>query len=148
MSGRKSQNVNGNVRSRTEKVDTNVEQNVFDDLKAFENRLQEIVAYPKTRTRLWRVILGLIATWTVISTMRWLLDPLTQQVTFWESLMNHPAFVLSVLTLIILALTGVHHRIWASSIITTRAKTVLKDFNMSCDASGKLILKPRSGGLA
>jgi len=44
---------------------------------------------------------------------------------------------------VILLLTGVHKKVIATSIITLRARQVLSDFNMSCDDSGKLILRPR-----
>ncbi|GAU99026.1 hypothetical protein RvY_10086 [Ramazzottius varieornatus] len=133
---------NATIRAR-EKGDSNVEQNVLDDLKAFENRIQEIVAYPRKTARVWQIVLTMTSMLTVISTFRWLLDPLTQQVSFWQSLLNHPAFVLCTLCLVILFLTGIHHRVVASTIISTRVKTTLKDFNMSCDGKGKLILKPR-----
>ncbi|KAG8040638.1 hypothetical protein G9C98_002634 [Cotesia typhae] len=43
---------------------------------------------------------------------------------------------------IILFMLGVHGRVIAPSIITQRARSVLRDFNMSCDDTGKLILKP------
>lgn len=36
-----------------------------------------------------------------------------------------------------------HKRVIAASIITSRTREVLNDFNMSCDDSGKLILRPR-----
>lgn len=38
---------------------------------------------------------------------------------------------------------GIHKLVFAPKIITTRMRTVLNDFNMSCDDTGKLILKPR-----
>lgn len=43
---------------------------------------------------------------------------------------------------VILFMMGVHRRVIAPSIITQRARSVLGDFNMSCDDTGKLILKP------
>lgn len=43
---------------------------------------------------------------------------------------------------VILFMMGVHRRVIAPSIITQRARSVLSDFNMSCDDTGKLILKP------
>ncbi|XP_055329185.1 nuclear envelope phosphatase-regulatory subunit 1-like [Paramacrobiotus metropolitanus] len=142
---RKPQNYVANIRARGDRNEINTEQNVFDDLKAFESRMMEIVACPRSTTRKWQMVLALASVFTVISTARWLLDPLTQQVSFWQSLLNHPGFVLCTLILTILFLTGIHHRVVASSIISARVKTVLKDFNMSCDTNGKLILKPRSG---
>lgn len=43
----------------------------------------------------------------------------------------------------LLFLTGIHKRVVAPSIITQRTRVVLADFNMSCDETGKLILRPR-----
>lgn len=42
-----------------------------------------------------------------------------------------------------LFLFGIHKRVMAPSIIASRTRIVLSDFNMSCDETGKLILKPR-----
>ena len=44
---------------------------------------------------------------------------------------------------VVLFIMGVHKRVIAPSIITARTRIVLGDFNMSCDDTGKLILKPR-----
>lgn len=52
-------------------------------------------------------------------------------------------YLLHFILLVILLLTGVHKKVIATSIITSRARQVLTDFNMSCDDSGKLILRPR-----
>lgn len=38
---------------------------------------------------------------------------------------------------------GIHKLVIAPQIITSRTRNVLSDFNMSCDDTGKLILKPR-----
>lgn len=38
---------------------------------------------------------------------------------------------------------GIHKLVIAPQIITSRTRSVLSDFNMSCDDTGKLILKPR-----
>ena len=43
----------------------------------------------------------------------------------------------------LLFLAGIHKRVVAPSIITERTRLVLADFNMSCDETGTLILKPR-----
>ncbi|XP_048752417.1 nuclear envelope phosphatase-regulatory subunit 1-like isoform X1 [Ostrea edulis] len=60
-----------------------------------------------------------------------------------QSLMNHPFFTISCVFLIFLFLFGIHKRVVAPSIIASRCRQVLTDFNMSCDETGKLILKPR-----
>lgn len=44
---------------------------------------------------------------------------------------------------VFLFMMGVHRKVIAPSIITARMRFVLSDFNMSCDDTGKLILKPR-----
>ena len=38
---------------------------------------------------------------------------------------------------------GIHKRVVAPSIICSRTRQVLADFNMWCDDTGKLVLKPR-----
>lgn len=42
-----------------------------------------------------------------------------------------------------LFLVGVDNLVIAPKIITSRTRTVLVNYNMSCDDTGKLILKPR-----
>lgn len=73
----------------------------------------------------------------------WLIDPETQKVSFFTSLWNHPFFTISCITLIGLFFAGIHKRVVAPSIIAARCRTVLAEYNMSCDDTGKLILKPR-----
>ncbi|XP_035507772.1 nuclear envelope phosphatase-regulatory subunit 1 [Morone saxatilis] len=65
------------------------------------------------------------------------------QVSFFSSLWNHPFFTISCITLIALFFAGIHKRVVAPSIIAARCRTVLAEYNMSCDDTGKLILKPR-----
>uniref|UniRef100_W5MKX1 Nuclear envelope phosphatase-regulatory subunit 1 n=1 Tax=Lepisosteus oculatus TaxID=7918 RepID=W5MKX1_LEPOC len=65
------------------------------------------------------------------------------QVSFFTSLWNHPFFTISCITLIGLFFAGIHKRVVAPSIIAARCRTVLAEYNMSCDDTGKLILKPR-----
>lgn len=58
---------------------------------------------------------------------------------------NSPFKVTScfILLLVILFIFGIHKLVIAPQIITSRMRSVLCDFNMSCDDTGKLILKPR-----
>lgn len=42
-----------------------------------------------------------------------------------------------------LFVVGIHKLVIAPQILTSRTRQVLNDFNMSCDDTGKLILKPR-----
>ncbi|CAD1469899.1 unnamed protein product, partial [Heterotrigona itama] len=83
-------------------------------------------------------LLGFISVCTAVGAWHWLTDPNTSAVSFTQSLYNHPFFAIA----IILFIMGVHRRVIAPSIITQRARSVLSNFNMSCDDTGKLILKP------
>lgn len=102
---------------------------------------------------------------TAIGAFYWLRDPRTSIVPLIESLLLHPIFTFATLMLgntiklninkiiinpnitifisVILFVMGIHKLVFAPKIITTRMRTVLSDFNMSCDDTGKLILKPR-----
>ena len=73
----------------------------------------------------------------------WIWDPETAETSFQESLINHPFFSVSCSILFLLFLFGVHKRIVAASIIASRCRIFLAEYNMSCDDDGKLILKPR-----
>ena len=73
----------------------------------------------------------------------WLIDPETQKVSFFTSLWNHPFFTISYIPLIGLFFAGIHKRVVAPSIIAAQRQTILAEYNMSCDDTGKLILKPR-----
>uniref|UniRef100_A0A2K6GHE5 Nuclear envelope phosphatase-regulatory subunit 1 n=1 Tax=Propithecus coquereli TaxID=379532 RepID=A0A2K6GHE5_PROCO len=80
-----------------------------------------------------------------------LIDPETQKVSshhygiirVFTSLWNHPFFTISCITLTGLFFAGIHKKVLAPSIIAARCQTVLAEYNMSCDDTGKLILKPR-----
>ncbi|CAL1682943.1 unnamed protein product [Lasius platythorax] len=119
-----------------------LDQTVCEDLKAFERRLTEVIASLQPATTRWRMLLGLISICTAIGAWHWLTDPNTSAVSFTQSLCNHPFFTMASIILVILFMMGVHRRVIAPSIITQRARSVLGDFNMSCDDTGKLILKP------
>ncbi|OAD56693.1 Nuclear envelope phosphatase-regulatory subunit 1 like protein, partial [Eufriesea mexicana] len=88
------------------------------------------------------VLLGFISVCTAVGAWHWLTDPNTPAVSFTQSLCNHPFFAIASIILVILFMMGVHRRVIAPSIITQRARSVLGNFNMSCDDTGKLILKP------
>ncbi|CAH0384419.1 unnamed protein product [Bemisia tabaci] len=119
------------------------EQTACEDLKAFERRLTEVIACLQPAAIRWRLVLAVISIFTSVGAFHWLTDNETSSVSFTQSLCNHPYFTLSSLILIILFIFGIHKRVIAPSIITARTKSVLEDFNMSCDDTGKLILKPR-----
>lgn len=114
-----------------------------EDLKAFERRLTEVIDKLQPTARIWRLLLILVSVLTAVGAWTWLWDPQTTQVPLSHSLLNHPFFAISCIVLIILFLFGIHKRVVAPSIIASRCRQVLADYNMSCDDTGKLILKPR-----
>ncbi|TMW45941.1 hypothetical protein DOY81_008976 [Sarcophaga bullata] len=120
-----------------------MEPSACEDLKAFERRLTEVVSSYKPSTVRWRIVLAVISLCTAISAWYWLRDPRTSVVPLTESLLIHPVFTFATLILVILFVFGIHKLVIAPQIITSRMRTVLSDFNMSCDDTGKLILKPR-----
>lgn len=120
-----------------------LEQTACEDLKAFERRLTEVIACLQPSTTRWRILLVFVSICTAVGSLHWLTDPQTSIIPFTQSLWNHPFFTISSVILLILFILGIHKRVIAPSIITTRTRTVLSDFNMSCDDTGKLILKPR-----
>lgn len=113
------------------------------------------------------VLLAFISICTAVAAWQWLVDPETMQVSFLYSLYNHLFFTIASLLLgkrhtsfisaryfqlvnffcfvfaVVLFVCGIHKRVVAPSIVACRARQVLTDFNMSCDDTGKLILKPR-----
>ncbi|BET03122.1 unnamed protein product [Nesidiocoris tenuis] len=120
-----------------------LEQTACEDLKAFERRLTEVIDCLQPATQRWRIVLAIMTICTAIGAYYWLIDPATPDVSFHQSLINHPFFTVSSLMLVILFITGIHKKVIAPSIVTARTRLVLADFNMSCDDTGKLILKPR-----
>jgi hypothetical protein len=114
---------------------------VNEDLKAFERRLTEILACYQPQTKRWRIILLIVTLSTSITAFNWLFDPETEKVPFVESLQNHIYFTFNCIVLIVLFMSGIHKRVVAPTIIVSRIKSVLENFNMSCDQDGHLILK-------
>ncbi|XP_071546678.1 nuclear envelope phosphatase-regulatory subunit 1 [Panulirus ornatus] len=124
-------------------ADMSLEQTACEDLKAFERRLTEVIARLQPATTRWRMVLVIVAASTALGAYLWLTDPVTQDATFVQSLLNHLFFTFAASALIILFIMGIHKKVVSPSIITSRTRAVLVDFNMSCDDTGKLILKPR-----
>ncbi|KAL0270616.1 UNVERIFIED_CONTAM: hypothetical protein PYX00_007965 [Menopon gallinae] len=120
-----------------------LEQTACEDLKAFERRLTEVITCLQPAAIRWRIVLMAVSLCTVISAWYWLIDPAISTISFSESLWRHLFFTISISILVILFLFGIHKRVMAPSIIASRTRLVLSDFNMSCDETGKLILKPR-----
>ncbi|CAH0546242.1 unnamed protein product [Brassicogethes aeneus] len=122
-------------------------EDIIADLKAFERRLTEVIACLHPSTTRWRIVLVTVSICVATGASQWILDPETRIVSLSQSLINHPFFILSTLILILILFLGVHKRVIAASIITSRTREVLSDFNMSCDDTGKLILKPRPSNI-
>ncbi|XP_055607323.1 nuclear envelope phosphatase-regulatory subunit 1 homolog isoform X3 [Uranotaenia lowii] len=128
-----------------------LEPSACEDLKAFERRLTEVIAAIQPSTLRWRILLGTMSLVTFVGAFYWLTDPRTSIVPLVDSLWNHPVFTVSTAILPILFLTltvllfvlGIHKLVIAPQIITSRTRSVLAEFNMSCDETGKLILRPR-----
>ncbi|ETE67296.1 Transmembrane protein, partial [Ophiophagus hannah] len=136
----------GSSRKRSRPLSSDSAMNSLEqaeDLKAFERRLTEYIACLQPATGRWRIILIVVSVCTATGAWNWLIDPETQKVSFFTSLWNHPFFTISCITLIGLFFAGIHKRVVAPSIIAARCRTVLAEYNMSCDDTGKLILKPR-----
>lgn len=124
-------------------IKMSIEQTACEDLKAFERRLTEVITCLQPAALRWRVVLVTVSVCTAIGAWQWLTDPTTSEVTLVQSLFNHLFFAISTLTLVALFLLGIHKRVVAPSIVCSRTRQVLADFNMWCDDTGKLVLKPR-----
>lgn len=120
-----------------------LEQTACEDLKAFERRLTEVISCLQPATLRWRIVLVVMSVCTAVGAWYWLTDPAISSISFSQSLWSHLFFTISSTILVILFLFGIHKRVMAPSIIASRTRAVLSDFNMSCDETGKLILKPR-----
>lgn len=120
-----------------------LEPSACEDLKAFERRLTEVISCVHPSTVRWRILLTVMSTMTSVGAWYWLTDPKTAVVPLTESLLNHYIFVIAALILLSLFVMGIHKLVIAPQILTSRTRQVLNDFNMSCDDTGKLILKPR-----
>lgn len=116
-----------------------LEQTACEDLKAFERRLTEVIACLQPSTTRWRIVLIIVSVCVAAGAGQWLTDPYTRIIPLSQSLSNHPFFIIATVLLVIIFLLGVHKRVIAASIITTRTREVLCDFNMSCDDTADYI---------
>ncbi|KAK6106195.1 Uncharacterized protein BM_BM5830 [Brugia malayi] len=114
-----------------------------EDLRYFERRLTEVIQSMQPAATRWRLVLLIAFGCTLWSAYFWLKDPSIRTVTLVESLQNHLVFSACVPSLLFLfGFIGIHNRAVAPSIIASRCRTVLADFSLSCDDSGKLIVRP------
>ncbi|EDO30209.1 predicted protein [Nematostella vectensis] len=100
------------------------------DLKAFERRLTEYVSSLSYTTTRWRIILSLSALFATFGAWGVIID---DHVSILQSLWYHKLFTLSCCNLLVLFMMGIHRRVFAPSIILSRTRIVLQDYNMSCD---------------
>ncbi|CAL4089417.1 unnamed protein product, partial [Meganyctiphanes norvegica] len=82
-------------------AEMSLEQTACEDLKAFERRLTEVICRLQPATTRWRMVLALVAASTALGAYLWLTDPITQDVTFLQSLLNHMFFTFAAGLLII-----------------------------------------------
>lgn len=105
--------------------------------------MREIIngLYPKALK--WRIILFFAALFFLTSSYLWLFDPVTYEFGFFTSLQKHPELVVSFFILIIVLFMGAHKKVVLPNVIAHRSRLMLAEYNMSCDNSGKLILRPK-----
>ncbi|XP_047126956.1 nuclear envelope phosphatase-regulatory subunit 1 [Hydra vulgaris] len=114
-----------------------------EDLKAFERRIVELLDSLGPTANKWKFVFISTCFIAIVTAFGWLFDQQITEISFVQSLLNHKLFSLSCFGLLVMLLMGVHKRILIQSIILSRCRTILQDFNMSCDDRGRLILKPR-----
>lgn len=79
-----------------------MEQVACEDLKAFERRLTEIIASAAPSAMRWRVILLISSLCVAIRAFYWISDPITAEVPFLTSIMNHTFFSISTVVLLVM----------------------------------------------
>ncbi|CAF3314216.1 unnamed protein product [Rotaria socialis] len=138
-----------------------------DDLKAFERRMIEIVSSLQPSIWLWRFILLVLVLVTFITCYALMVDlsfswpsspssittpPITKElkndksyssIFLFNLFRKEIYFTFSFGLLIFTFLFGIHRKMFASSIIIARFRYILADYNMSCDPTGRLVIKPR-----
>lgn len=138
-----------------------------DDLKAFERRMVEIMSTVQPSMWRWRMLLTVLGLATLLTSLNLIVsfwsqsssstsdaatasasDDLPSSSTYLVRLISslchkEIAFVVSVGLLLLAFVFGIHRKVVASTELLTRVRSVLADYGMSCDAKGRLILKPR-----
>lgn len=117
-------------------------QQVTQDLKAFERRLTEYVSCLGPHAKKWRFIL--VISFVATAAGAWgLITDSQHHPSLLQYLFHHKLFTLSCCNLFLLFILGIHRRVMAPQIILARTRTVLEEYNMSCDDKGRLILRPK-----
>ncbi|XP_062501501.1 nuclear envelope phosphatase-regulatory subunit 1-like [Corticium candelabrum] len=111
-----------------------------EDLRAFEQRLVDCVAALQPEAFKWKVLLIVLIVWNVMTGLGWLVDA-NGNMGFLESLWHHKAFSCGLILLFVLLVTNQYQKALAPQIVMARCRSVLKEYNMSCDENGRLILK-------
>lgn len=120
-----------------------------DDLKAFERRIIEILACYHPQTKRWRIVLLVLALSTLIAAIQWLDNQHNQQyLNSIEYLRNNPFIAFNLFIITISLVFGIHKKVVSPNIIANRIRSVLENFNMSCDENGCLILRRTSNSNA
>ncbi len=140
-----------------------------DDLKAFERRMIEIISSLQPSIWRWRLIL-IILVFITLTTFYILINNISfsslsftstssiSSTSVSNDIKNNKSyfsvfssklfrkemyFSISFGLLICAFLFGIHRKMFASSIIISRFRSILADYNMSCESNGRLIIKPR-----
>jgi len=100
----------------------------YTDLKAFERRLTEVISCLRPATIRWRILLVLATVCTAIGAWQWLNDPLTTQVSFTDSLVNHLFFTLSSLILGNFNRTATYFKVINDSVIPMLMLCIVAEF--------------------
>ncbi|XP_065176821.1 nuclear envelope phosphatase-regulatory subunit 1-like [Sycon ciliatum] len=113
-----------------------------EDLKYFEERLKSNLSFISPHARRWKAVFSLVLILLIMSLIHWWNHFDYDQHSVIASLCTEPSLLLCLVLLVILLLLGAHHRCRAPAIIADRVRLVLKDYNMSVDNAGRLILLP------
>ena len=126
------------------------------DLKAFERRMIEIISSLQPITWRWRITLFILVLFTLATFYNLITDILftlslststsSVDTTSIANDMNtnqsyfsakEISFSISFCLLLFAFFYGIHRKIFTSSIIISRFRSILADYNMSCDINGR-----------
>ncbi|XP_065827447.1 nuclear envelope phosphatase-regulatory subunit 1-like [Oscarella lobularis] len=111
-----------------------------EDLRVFEQRLMECISSLQPDAFKWKVFMVVLCVWTFVTGLGWLTDS-ESNLSLVESLVYHKGFSMGVGALAFLLATSLYQKALAPQIVARRCRSVLKEYNMSCDDSGRLIVK-------
>ncbi|CAI8032869.1 Nuclear envelope phosphatase-regulatory subunit 1 [Geodia barretti] len=114
-----------------------------EDLKAFEQRVIDCVSHVRRRSIKWRVLVAVVLLWVVVSMWSWWTDG-SEHDNYLDMFYSNKSLCLSITVFFFVYILGFFDRQNAANIITNRCRSVLHDFNMSCNDQGKLIILKRT----